>query len=213
MIKYLRGVIRGVYKEEARVVMDVGGVGYELLLPYFVMRSLEEEDIGEGQEVEMQVYYHVSERQPRPLLVGFRKEFERTFFERLIQVEDVGVNTAARALVFSVSTVAQAIEEGNADVLVKMPGIGRRTADKMVATLRGKMAEWALLRDEGYAAVPAAPRRVNVLDEVVSVLVNLGHRSAEARQKVEEAAAVVSNPGDSQELLREVFRIERGANE
>ena len=213
MIKYLRGVIRGVYKEEARVVMDVGGVGYELLLPYFVMRSLEEEDIGEGQEVEMQVYYHVSERQPRPLLVGFRKEFERTFFERLIQVEDVGVNTAARALVFSVSTVARAIEDGNADVLVKMPGIGRRTADKMVATLRGKMAEWALLRDEGYSAVPAAPRRVNVLDEVVSVLVNLGHRSAEARQKVEEAAAVVSNPGDSQELLREVFRIERGANE
>ena len=213
MIKYLRGVIRGVYKEEARVVMDVGGVGYELLLPYFVMRSLEEEDIGEGQEVEMQVYYHVSERQPRPLLVGFRKEFERTFFERLIQVEDVGVNTAARALVFSVSTVARAIEDGNADVLVKMPGIGRRTADKMVATLKGKMAEWALLRDEGYSVVPAAPRRVNVLDEVVSVLVNLGHRSAEARQKVEEAAAVVSNPGDSQELLREVFRIERGANE
>ena len=177
------------------------------------MRSLEEEEIGEGQEVEMQVYYHVSERQPRPLLVGFRKEFERTFFERLIQVEDVGVNTAARALVFSVSTVARATEDGNADVLVKMPGIGRRTADKMVATLRGKMAEWALLRDEGYSVVPAAPRRVNVLDEVVSVLVNLGHRSAEARQKVEEAAAVVSNPGDSQELLREVFRIERGANE
>ncbi len=213
MINYLRGSIRHVYADEARVVLDVGGVGYDLLLPYFVMRSLEEEEIGEGHEVEMQVYYHASERQPKPLLVGFRKEFERTFFERLIQVEDVGVNTAARALVFSVSTVARAIEDGDTGVLVKMPGIGRRTADKMVATLRGKMAEWALLRDEGYAEAPAARKRGNVLEEVVSVLVNLGHRSAEARQKVEEAAAAVSNPGDPQELLREVFRIERGASE
>ena len=213
MINYLRGTIRRVYKEEARVILDVSGVGYELLLPYFVMRSLEEDETGEGQDVEMEVYYHASERQPKPLLVGFRKEFERTFFERLIQVEDVGVNTAARALVFSVSTIARAIEEGNTDLLVKMPGIGKRTADKMVATLRGKMAEWALLRDEGYTAVPAAARRGSVIDEVVSVLVNLGHRSAEARQKVEEAAATVSNPGDAQELLREVFRIERGSSE
>ena len=213
MINYLKGTIRRVYKDEARVVLDVSGVGYELLLPYFVMRSLEEDEKSEGEEVEMEVYFHVSERQPKPLLVGFRKEFERTFFERLIQVEDVGVNTAARALVFSVSTVARAIEEGNTELLVKMPGIGRRTADKMVATLRGKMAEWALLRDEGYAAVPAAPRRGDVLEEVVSVLVNLGHRRAEARQKVEEAAAAVSNAGDPQELLREVFRIERGSSE
>ena len=159
MINYLKGTIRRIYKDEARVVLDVSGVGYELLLPYFVMRSLEEDEKGEGEEVEMEVYFHASERQPKPLLVGFRKEFERTFFERLIQVEDVGVSTAARALVFSVSTVARAIEEGNTELLVKMPGIGRRTADKMVATLRGKMAEWALLRDEGYAAVPAAPRR------------------------------------------------------
>ena len=52
-----------------------------------------------------------------------------------------------------------------------------------------------------------------MLEEVVSVLVNLGHRRAEARQKVEEAAAAVSNAGDPQELLREVFRIERGSSE
>ncbi len=201
------------YQDEARVVLDVGGVGYELLLPYFVMRSLNEEEKSEGDDVEMEVYFHASERQPKPVLVGFRKEFERTFFEKLIQVEDVGVSTAARALVFSVSTIARAIEDGDTALLVKMPGIGRRTADKMVATLRGKVAEWALLRDEGYATVPTAPARGDVQEEVVSVLVSLGHRRADARQKVEDAAKVVSNAKDSQELLREVFRMERGPGE
>ena len=213
MINYLKGTIRRIYQDEARVVLDVGGVGYELLLPYFVMRSLNEEEKSEGDDVEMEVYFHASERQPKPVLVGFRKEFERTFFEKLIQVEDVGVSTAARALVFSVSTIARAIEDGDTALLVKMPGIGRRTADKMVATLRGKVAEWALLRDEGYATVPTAPARGDVQEEVVSVLVSLGHRRADARQKVEDAAKVVSNAKDSQELLREVFRMERGPGE
>jgi Holliday junction DNA helicase RuvA len=213
VIQYLKGVIRRIYKQEARVVLDVNGVGYELLLPYFVMRSLEEEERGEGDEVEMEIYFHASERQPRPVLVGFRKEFERTFFEKLLQVEDVGVSTAARALVFSVSTIARAIEDGDTALLVQMPGIGKRTADKMVATLRGKVAEWALLKDEGYSTVPTASDHTDVQEDVVNVLVNLGHRRAEALQKVEAATKAGSATRDSQELLREVFRLERGSSE
>jgi len=213
VINYLKGVIRRVQKAEGKVILDVNDVGYELLLPYFVMRSLEEDHRGEGDEVEMEVYFHVSERQPRPVLVGFRTEFERTFFEKLIQVEDVGVSTAARSLVFSVSTIARAIEDGDTSLLVQMPGIGRRTADKMIATLKGKVAEWALLKDEGYATVPAPEVHDDIQEEVVSVLINLGHRSVEAKQKVEEAVRVSGTFKDTQELLREVFRIERGSSE
>ena len=213
MINYLKGVIRRIYKEEARIVLDVNGVGYELILPYFVMRALQEEDKVEGDEAAMEIYYHASERQPRPVLVGFKKESERTFFEKLLQVEDVGVSTAARALVFSISTIARAIEDGDTSLLVQMPGIGKRTADKMVATLKGKVAEWALLRDEGYTTVPSAPAHEDIQEEVVSVLVNLGHRRAEALQKVEMAAKASSTARDPQELLREVFRLERESSE
>ena len=143
--------------------------------------------------------------------MGFRKDSERTFFEMLLQVEDVGVNTASRALVFSVSTIARAIEDGDTGVLVRMPGIGKRTADKMVATLKGKVAEWALLRDEGYATVPGsvAVQPTDVKEEVVNVLVNLGHRRTEARDKVEAASKSSPSANDSQGLLREVFRLER----
>ena len=204
--------MRRIDKEDARVVLDVGGVGYEVLLPYFVLRSLLEEEKGEGDVVEMEIYYHASERQPKPVLVGFRKDSERTFFEMLLQVEDVGVNTASRALVFSVSTIARAIEDSDTGLLVRMPGIGKRTADKMVATLKGKVAEWALLRDEGYATVPGSVdfEPTDVMEEAVNVLVNLGHRRTEAREKVEEASKSSPSAKDSQGLLREVFRLERG---
>ena len=213
MINYLKGIIRGIYKADSRVVLDVNGVGYELLLPYFVLRSLEEDRRAEGDEVEMEIYFHASERQPRPVLVGFRKEFERTFFEKLIQVEDIGVNTAAKSLIFSVSTVAKAIEDGDTSLLVQMPGIGKRTADKVVATLRGKVAEWALLKDEGYTTVPVTEMSGDIQEEVISVLVNLGHRRPEAREKVESAVKIIPTTKDPQELLREVFRLERGLSD
>ena len=209
MINYLKGHIKRIYKEDGRVVLDVNGVGYELLIPYFVMRGMEEEGRREDDEMEMEIYYHASERQPKPVLVGFKKEFERTFFEKLLQVEDVGVNTAARALVFSVSTIARAIEDGDPSLLVRMPGIGKRTADKMVATLRGKLAEWALLKDEGYATVPNVVVHHDAKEEAVGVLVNLGHRISEAREKVEAAYQAGITTNDAQELLREVFRMDR----
>jgi Holliday junction DNA helicase RuvA len=208
MINYLKGTLKRLYKEESKIVLNTGNIGYELLLPYFVWRSLEEEAIKEGSNLEMEVYYHASERQPKPVLVGFRLESEKTFFEKLIQVEGVGVNTAAKALVFSVSTIAKAIEDGDTGTLIKMPGIGNRAADKMVATLRGKMAPWALLKDEGYDSIPKTQVLGDAQEEVVSVLINLGHRQTDARSMVQGASKSIES-NDTQELLREVFRIER----
>ena len=213
MINFLKGKVKRLYPEESKIVLDVHGVGYELLLPYFVWRSLEEEFIDEGNDLEMEIYFHSSERQPKPVLVGFRKESEKTFFEKLIQVEDVGVNTAAKALVFSISTIAKAIEDENTGILVRMPGIGKRTADKMVATLRGKVTQWALLKDEGYDTLPPKQTLGNIQEEVAGVLVSLGHRQSEARNMVEEASKFVNDENDSQELLREVFRLERAAGD
>ena len=134
MINYLNGFIRRLDETDSRVIIDVGGVGYEVVLPYFVMRSMLDEGKTETDSLELEIYYHASERQPKPILVGFKKDSERSFFEKLLQVEDIGVNTAARALVFSISTIAKAIEDSDTSQLTRMPGIGKRTADKMVAT-------------------------------------------------------------------------------
>ena len=212
MIAHLSGTLKRLSKDSLKAIVEVeNGVGYEVLLPFFVKRALEEEAL-EGQHVDLEVYYYATERHPVPILIGFNREHEKTFFERLVGVEDIGPSKAASALVFSVSTIARAIEEGDTGLLRKLPGIGERTANKIVATLQGKVAEWALLRDEQYDTVPAAVReeRGALLDAVAEALVGLGYRRAEARAKVEQVLERTPSVKDEQELIREVFRSERG---
>lgn len=209
MISYIRGTIRSIDRDSSRLVVEVNGVGYDVLLPSFVMRSLlQERGKRKDDEVELEVYYHVPDRPPRPVLVGFNSDFERRFFEKMIEVEDIGPSKAARAFIFSVSTVANAIENGDIQLLQRMPGIGQRTAQKIVATLQGKVAEFALLRDEGYTTMPPAEEE-DVRDEAVEVLTALGHKKSEATAKVDEALRRSPGLKDTQELIREVFRSER----
>lgn len=211
MISYIHGTLKR--KLPDRVVVDVGGVGYDVFLPQFVMRTVEERP--EGEQVEFDIYYHVTERQLRPTLIGFNNGHEKRFFEKFISVEDIGPQKAARALVMSVSTIAQAIEMEDISLLRQLPGIGERTAKKMVATLRGRVAEEALLQDEGFteptepaaAVVPSFSLR----EEGIDILVGLGHRHPEAVSKVDAALKRQPEIASTEELIREVYRAERGA--
>jgi len=192
------------------VVVNVNGLGYDVFLPQFVMRGLE--DHAEGEPIEFDIYYHVTDRQLRPTLIGFNNGYEKRFFEKFISVEDIGPQKAARALVLSVSAIAQAIETDDITVLRKLPGIGERTARKMVATLRGKVIEEAMLQDAGFATVPGtAPRTpTSVLEEDgIDILVNLGHRRAEAAAKVQSALQRNPEVASPEELIREVYKGER----
>lgn len=208
MISQLRGIARNIDRERSNLVLEVNGVGYEVLLPVFVLRSLLDRGKEEGDEIELKIYYHVGGRPPRPMLVGFNNEVERRFFEKLIQVEDLGPLKAARAFVFSVSTVANAIESRDVGLLERMPGVGPRLAQKIVATLHGKVAEFALLRDERYDSLPT-PERADIRSEAIEVLVGLGYRRREAAARVEEALRQKPEIKDTEGLLREVFRLER----
>ncbi len=211
MISYLSGTLLRKKKDDLRVLVRVNGLGYEVLLPFFVRRAFD--DKNEGDDVELEIYYHVTERQPRPTLIGFNREHERTFFERLIGVGGIGPAKAAEALTLSVSTIANAIETGDVKLLARMPGIGERTAEKIVATLRGKMAEWALLKDEGFDTVPKV--EADVQAEAVDLLVGLGYKRGDARVSVEEAIArsekreAGSRIRGVEDLIREVFSAER----
>src|SRR5947209_11771133 len=113
VIAYLHGTLKR--KLPDRVIVDVGGVGYEVFLPQFVMRGLQ--DTPEGERIELDIYYHVTERQVRPTLIGFNNGYEKRFFEKFISVEDIGPQKAARAMTMSVSTLARAIEADDVDLL------------------------------------------------------------------------------------------------
>jgi Holliday junction DNA helicase RuvA len=208
LISYIEGKVHRFDRSTETVVINAGGVGYQIVVPQFVMSALSARPVMVGDELALEVYYHVTDRQPKPVLVGFQRGHERAFFEQLIQVEGLGPVRAAKAMIFSVSTIAQAIEAEDVRVLQRMPGIGARAAQKMIATLKGKVVETAMLRDEGYdAPVQPVVGSGTGRDEAVEVLVNLGYRQPEAERDVDEALS--ANPelaGAPEELIREIFK-------
>jgi len=206
MISFLAGKL--LKKDENRVVVLANGIGYEVLLPSIVRETYNNKKAGEdGEQVELHIFYHQSERQPKPMLVGFNFDVEKEFFERFIKVEDIGPTAAVKALVLPVPEIARAIEERDIKVLTHMKGIGKRTAEKIVATLNGKVGKFALMREE---MLPVTVEPEDFKRQVEDVLVKqLGHKRGEASQMISEALKRKPGIGSPEELFEEVYRSQK----
>lgn len=201
MIAYLEGTL--LKKETDRIILLANQVGYEVLVPLFVMETINAKSVGDT--VSLFIYYHQTERQPKPVLIGFHLEAEREFFLMFISVEAIGPLKAVKALNLSIRDIARAIESKNLEALKRLNGIGDRTARKIIATLQGKMGKFALIRDEDTNN-PLLPVD-DFVEQVIGVLVDqLGHRMPEAKQMVQDAMKrkpLIANPED---LFDEVYR-------
>lgn len=207
MIAFLRGPV--LRRGEETVVLEAGGVGYEVHLPAVVARALPAPRADERPVVALHISFHATQNQPKPLLIGFLHEVEQEFFERFITVDGLGPTKAMKAIVHPIHIIADAIERKDVGFLRRLPGIGERTAEKVVAALHGKMAKYALLREPAAEPDRAAE---DFKDEVLDVLTTqLGHRAAEARRMVEEALRRRPEIGTAEELFQEVYRMEKGA--
>ena len=201
MIGYLEGKL--LKKEQDRILLLANQVGYEILLPAIVRESIDSKKTGE--EVALYIYYHQTERQPKPTLIGFNLEVEREFFRYFISVEDIGPMKAVQALTEPVREIARAIESRDAPYLKRLKGIGNRTAQKILATLEGKMAKFALIRkvEEPTETAPSE----DFVEQVQGVLVKqLGHKVKEARGLIAAALKRNSSITTAEELFEEVYR-------
>lgn len=207
MIRYIEGKL--LKKEEDRVVVLANGVGYEILLPAIVRKTFNAKRAGEdGEVVKLFIHYQQTERQPKPVLIGFNYEPEKEFFEKFITVEDIGPLTAVKALVQPIPRIAKAIEERDSKTLENLKGVGKRTADKIIATLQGKVGKFALMRED---QVPAEVEVVDIKKQVEEVLVkDLGHKVSEAQRLVHEAMLRNPNISTPEELFEEVYRGQKG---
>ena len=200
MIGYLEGKI--LKKEEDRVLVLANQIGYEVLLPAIVMKSLQKKNIGE--EISLYIFFQQTERQPKPVLIGFNLEVEKEFFQHFISVEAIGPLKAVRALNLPVREVAAAIESGEINKLTQLKGIGRRTAQKIIATLEGKMGKFALIRPDDYGEAPPVE---DFSKEVLDVIIKqLGHRPADARRMIDKALKRNRSITTAEELFDEVYR-------
>jgi len=200
LIGYLEGKILA--KEEDRILLFVNQVGYEVMLPAVVMDALSPKSVGD--EVTLYIYHQQTERQPKPVLIGFTLEAEKEFFQHFISVEDIGPMKAVKALNIPIRDIARAIELKDAEKLMGLKGIGKRTAQKIIATLEGKMEKFALIRKPDSEASPPVG---DVAKQVMEVLAGqLGHRMSDAKRMVTEAMNRNQNISTPEELFDEVYR-------
>ena len=203
MIGYIEGKVLKL--EEDRVLVLANQVGYEILLPAFIIDTIDSKNVGD--QISLYIYHQQTERQPKPVLIGFNLEVEREFFQYFISVEDIGPLKAVKALTIPVREIAEAIEERDVGSLTKLKGIGNRTAQKIIATLEGKMGKFALIRREE----PKTPSGIeDFTQQVFDVLVKqLGHRAADAKQMITKALKRNSAIATPEELFEEVYRGQR----
>ncbi|MCL6546058.1 MAG: Holliday junction branch migration protein RuvA [Bryobacteraceae bacterium] len=178
MIAHLRGIL--LEKQPNRVVIESGGVGYDVTVPISTYTSLPEA----GSEVRLRIYTHV--REDTLALYGFLTAEEKALFEKLIAVSGIGPKLAVTVLSgLPAGELAAAIRQGQPDHLVRIPGVGKKTAERIVLELRDKLD--FLATGETAALRPAALSALE--QDVISALLNLGCARAAAEAAVRKVKA------------------------
>jgi Holliday junction DNA helicase RuvA len=191
--------------QENTLTLRVGAFEYEVLIPEFTRRQLQ-------QQINSDISLHTIEYlegnpahgRLTPRLIGFLSEVELEFFELICSVDGVGVRKALRAMVRPVKDVATAIEEQDAKFLSSLPGIGAAMSERIIAKLRRKVPKFALL--VAHKEVREAMVEQDVVTETFEVMRKLGHSEADARRLMDAALAVKKKYNDVQDLLQAIYQ-------
>ena len=214
MIGRLRGTL--VYKRAPLLMVDVAGVGYEVEMPTSTFYALP--DIGK----EIVVQIHMVVREDAHLLFGFATEAERSFFRELIKVNGVGAKMGLAILSgMSVDAFAAAIRNNDVAVLVRLPGVGKKTAERLIVEMRDKMDAHVL----GLAAIStvvssersSGSNENSSLGDAISALEALGYKPPEASRMARNAQSVLRGAGlvtegdlPSEQIIRQALKAAAG---
>lgn len=193
MIGFLRGVLRD--KQPPSLMIEVQGVGYEVEAPMTTFYDLPA--VGET----VTLFTHLAVREDAHTLYGFSKQSDRKLFRALIKVNGVGAKLALTILSGMDATLfAHCVQAGDTASLVKLPGVGKKTAERLVVEMRDRLADWEVPA-VGAAGSAAAPRPdvANPVEEAVSALVALGYKPQEASRMVR---AIDSSDLSTEDIIR-----------
>lgn len=197
MIAYLSG--RLLEKSANSVILDVAGVGYDVAIPLSTFYELGEP----GSDVQLRIYTHV--REDTLQLFGFKTVRERDLFLRLTSVQGVGPKLGVTILSgMSADEIVKSIRSNDLARLTSIPGVGRKTAERLVVELRDKVGELAMAAGaaSGGAPLPAE----GLFEDALSALVNLGYQRSAAERALQKAAQE-GTEASVQKLLRRSLQI------
>jgi len=198
VIAHLRGSIHE--KHPNRIVVDVNGVGYDVFVPLSTFYGLGET----GAPVALRIHTHV--REDAFLLYGFATRLEQELFERLIGVSGIGPKVALAVLSgIEPQELIRAIERGDLARLTAIPGVGKKTSERIVLELKDRLPRAPVAAAAAGAASPDAPV---MRDDVVSALVNLGYHRPLAEKAAEAAIKTSGSTPDAsfERVLKQALR-------
>ncbi len=205
MISRIQGVV-GQFSENTLIV-DVGGMSYEIYIPTAVMKNFDGK-LTKDSQVSL-VTYHYYQTDPSksiPILIGFSNNIEKEFFEKFITVSGVGPKAAVRALSMPIPEIAQAIDTGDLVFLKSLPGIGEQRGKEIIAKLQGKMGKFGLMQSGAAVAKKEVTNAPDIREEALEVLLQLQYKREEARQMIQKAFTRKSDLSTVEEVLNEVYR-------
>lgn len=192
MIGRLQGILLS--KGEAEVLLDVQGVGYEVELPASTLYQLPDP----GQSLVLHTHFVV--REDAQHLYGFLELRDRSLFRLLLKVNGVGPKLALGLMSGMESgRLAAAVAREDVNALVKIPGVGRKTAERLIIELREKLAQWELEHGTAPQVAPLAakPVRQDELQEAEQALIALGYKPQEASRAIVHAASQLEAGGQA----------------
>jgi len=197
MIALLRGIL--IEKHPNQAIVETGGVGYDVAIPVSTFTRLPDA----GAEVRLRIHTHV--REDALALYGFLTQDEKALFEKLIGVGGIGPTLAVKILSgLAAVDLIHAIRRGEVDKLVRIPGVGKKTAERMVLELRDKLPAPA-----GEESPAAAPETLSQVDQdVLSALLNLGCARPHAEAAVRKAKSSGAPP-EFEPLFRRALELVR----
>lgn len=199
MIGRLRGII--IEKQPPKVLIDVGGVGYNVFMPMTCFYELP----NNGQEVI--VLTHLIVREDAQLLYGFNHEQERELFRELIKVNGVGPKLALAILSgMSAKQFIVAVEQGEIKTLVKLPGVGTKTAERLIVEMKDRVKRFGEELSDSMTIIETGNIRKSsnqIESEAVSALIALGYKPQEASRIISK---VIKPEMDCETLIREALK-------
>jgi Holliday junction DNA helicase RuvA len=206
MIASLRGQL--VHKEATAVILDVGGVGYRVSVPASIYGFLPEL----GETTHLHVHFHM--RAEEISLFGFRTLDDQRVFELLLSVTGIGPKVALSVLsALDAETLARTVAAEDTRSLVRIPGLGLKTAQRLVLELRDKLAQIAFERkvDQFPKSKAAKPAAEDIFEDVVEGLISLGYNRNDSRRAAERALKEIEDKANMGMAIKVALNILTGA--